>query len=485
MNRAIAIAARKEIRALLPLWAPCLAVVAADAVFDHWLLSRAAPAAYLLGSVAIGAASIGHEYTHRTLGLLLSQPVPRYRILLIKIAVLTAMVLGLVVVAELTPISGWRARTSGAPLRALLPLLVFSSSVFLAPAMTMMARSQLAGTVFTAAIPGLLMVSAEVVEFIRFGSSSFEWNAAARLAVLQWGFLPLCALAAVAIWPMFARLSAIEARGAEIQLPRWIGRRARDESALAAGRRQHPFRALFRKELRLQQMSFVVAGLFLLAAGPMLLLQRTGSGNGNLPLSALMILSFGLLSLLIGSLGSAEERQLGTLEWQVLLPVPMWQQWIVKVLTTVSLSLILGVGMPALATMVFEIHELSLGSWVAMVVAAPILTIAALYVSSLSTNGVRALALAIPAVAGAQLLVLVAVGIAQATVFALTGSPGRVQRHWLLVLVPTVAFALAALSLLLTFGLRNHRFADRNLGRALKQAAWIVGALTMAFISFV
>ena len=95
---------------------------------------------------------------------------------------------------------------------------------------------------------------------------------------------------------MFARLSAIEGRGAEIQLPPWIGRRAaREASALAAGRRQHPFRALFRKELRLRQLSFVVAGLFLLAASPMLLLQQPGAANGGLPLSALMILSFGLL----------------------------------------------------------------------------------------------------------------------------------------------------------------------------------------------
>ena len=163
----------------------------------------------------------------------------------------------------------------------------------------------------------------------------------------------------------------------------------------------------------------------------------------------------------------------------------MWQQWTVKVFTTVSLSLILGVGMPALVTMVFAIRELSAGTWVVMAVAAPILTIAALYVSSLSSSGVRALTVAIPAVAGAALLSGVVLAIGQAGVFALTGSPGPLQRHWLLMFVPAVVFALTALALLLTFGLRNHRSADRTPGRVLKQAAWIVGAMTIAFISFV
>ena len=52
--------------------------------------------------------------------------------------------------------------------------------------------------------------------------------------------------------------------------------------------------------------------------------------------------------ILIGSLASAEERQLGTLEWQTLLPSPAWQQWAVKVGVTFGLALLLGVGLPAL-----------------------------------------------------------------------------------------------------------------------------------------
>ena len=52
----------------------------------------------------------------------------------------------------------------------------------------------------------------------------------------------------------------------------------------------------------------------------------------------------GVLSMLVGALASAEERQFGTLESQLLLPVRAWQQWTVKVATCYLLAAILGVG---------------------------------------------------------------------------------------------------------------------------------------------
>ncbi len=48
-----------------------------------------------LGSVALGALSIGHEYTNRTLTLLLSLPAARRRLYLVKLGVLGPMVLTL------------------------------------------------------------------------------------------------------------------------------------------------------------------------------------------------------------------------------------------------------------------------------------------------------------------------------------------------------------------------------------------------------
>ena len=57
--------------------------------------------AFAFGSVALGAQSFGHEYSHRTLGLLLSQPIDRRRLFLYKLAVLFVMLLTLTAVTLL------------------------------------------------------------------------------------------------------------------------------------------------------------------------------------------------------------------------------------------------------------------------------------------------------------------------------------------------------------------------------------------------
>ena len=51
------------------------------------------------------------------------------------------------------------------------------------------------------------------------------------------------------------------------------------------------------------------------------------------------LLHAGAIPLLAGSLASAEERQLGTRDWQGLLPVAAWRQWAVKVAVVLLLSL--------------------------------------------------------------------------------------------------------------------------------------------------
>ena len=157
------------------------------------------------------------EYTHRTLALLLSQPAPRSRILLIKIGVLAVMVVSLAASPQLTLFEESPAsppRSGSQELRTLILLLIVMTSVCLAPAMTMLSRSQLAGTVFTITVPGLLLFAAELIQYAWYGFRSADQEAAARIAVMRWGLMPICVLAGMAIWPMFARLSAIDGRGA-------------------------------------------------------------------------------------------------------------------------------------------------------------------------------------------------------------------------------------------------------------------------------
>ena len=78
----------KEIRALLPLWLGCIVAVWAGGLPDgSGLFLRAGFVMYVLGSAALGALSVGHEYTNRTLPLLLSVPISRRRVFAIKTCV--------------------------------------------------------------------------------------------------------------------------------------------------------------------------------------------------------------------------------------------------------------------------------------------------------------------------------------------------------------------------------------------------------------
>jgi len=71
----------KEFRALALPWLACLACLFLPAVFDApMFLGGISVPAYFLGTAALGALSIGHEYTGRTLSLLLSLPARRERL---------------------------------------------------------------------------------------------------------------------------------------------------------------------------------------------------------------------------------------------------------------------------------------------------------------------------------------------------------------------------------------------------------------------
>jgi hypothetical protein len=100
------------------------------------------------------------------------------------------------------------------------------------------------------------------------------------------------------------------------------------------------------------------------------------------------ILYSGVLALLIGSIASAEERQLGTLEWHQLLPMASWKQWMLKAGTAIGLSLVLGIALPAVILLTTN-GAIRLGGWYVAVVV--LFTAFGLYVSSLSSSSLRAL----------------------------------------------------------------------------------------------
>jgi len=391
----------KEIRALLPVWiASALAIAAA--VLSGPRNHELGLLAYGFGSVTLGSQSIGHEYTGGTLTLLLAQPWSRQRLLILKLAVLTVMLFALAVFAWLTLLtpddSAWL-------------LLSLLNGLFLAPLLTMACRTPIAGVVFTGAAPFWFQAIG------RYVNGTVLWSVA----------LTLFAAAGVTAWRMFMRLEMADGRGAALSLPRF--------QPAAVSRRQPPLWLLVKKELHLQQMTFAATVVCTLLWVGIAVSTRIIPGLRGFPVSVVAVSYGGLLALLIGALASAEEREIGTLEWQTMLPMAAWKQWSVKAGTVLVLAAVLSFAIPALlasGSVSFNPGH-----------AAAILFLAAgsLYVSSLCRSGLRALI-----VSGSLTLAL---ALASQYFFAVYRPPGA--------LLPAVMAVVVAL--LLWRGLENHRRA--------------------------
>ena len=105
-------------------------------------------------------------------------------------------------------------------------------AICLAPALSMLCRSALAGVVFTIAIPGLLLLLGNIIATAWYGFVVTD-AVNAFISTFVWrGVSIACAAGAIATWVLFVRLEAIEGH-AELQWPRWL----RGDSSLAAARK--------------------------------------------------------------------------------------------------------------------------------------------------------------------------------------------------------------------------------------------------------
>jgi hypothetical protein len=480
---------RKEIRALLPVWLASVAAIAGAAMLwesgghNGRTLAAGPIFAYVLGSVALGALSMGHEYTGRTLTLLLCLPADRRRLYLVKLGVLIAMLGTLGALAYSLVFALAFERASISPIT--IPLLSVLCALFLAPWLTMICRSPLAGAVFALAILGLIHITGDVAGATVHGFGPDAERL--KLAVFWWGLTALCAFAAVSSWRMFMRLEAIEGRDRQVRLPRWL----RDPAAAAAApdveRARHPVWLLVKKELRLQHLTFVVSGIYFLEWATAGLVRQMAQGFVVLPFAVFTVFHSGGAALLSGSLASAEERHFGTLESQVLLPMAAWKQWAVKAGMALGLAMLLGVGLPALLQSISAAaDDLRINVWFAGTVV--LVTAASLYVSSLCASGLRAVLTSISVLVAASLVVPFAREFVRPLVVwsvdsALTATQHDALRSWTELLA--IALAAGFLPLVLWFGLVNHRSAERGLTRVWRQVACIAAGLMLAFVILV
>jgi len=457
----------KEFRALLPVWAVCAVALLATALDLPMPIRIAAAGVYIPACATLGAYTFGHEYVHGTMPVLLAQPMARRRIFLVKLGVLALLLAALRALLFVVPFP--EGHTALGSLIGPLPIL---SALFLAPWLTLVTRTPLAGAMFSMGLGGIVLVASEWLAVGGYGFTGVEDPF--KIALIRWTMLALCAIGAVMGWRTFDRLETAGGGGGA----RWDASTRRDASlARATLVRRSPVWLLVGKELRLQQITFVVAAMFVgfylyFALGHPPEVDR---GDATAMIAAInMVVS----SLIVGSLASAEERNLGTLDWQLLLPMSAARQWAVKVTVLVALTLFMTVVLPFVLVWLVPPGPVRLDRWSllnpakAAVVAMVCLT-TSLYVSSLVSSGVRALITALPVL------------LAAITFTRLIGTPGQrgLEMFSALDLATRADVLVSVLGALLIgvlgLALGNHRTVDRSWRRVLAQAAAITAGLAV------
>jgi len=467
----------KEIRALFPLWLGCVAVAWLGGFATRYVVP-AGFLALLLGSAALGALAFGHEYTNRTLGLLLASPVSRRRIFAAKAGVLVVMLvtLGIVALARLPTVPAGREMHD----TTRVGLVSLVGSLFLAPWLTMVCRNPIAGGLFGLSISSALLIGSELVTLIVTGQFDSQASQHFRTQVLVGGTALVCVAGAVGSWRTFMGLELIEGSRAELRWPRWLsGFASRQVSETSV--RRHPVANLIRKELRLQHLTFAVSALFACGWSVTLLVQPLLSTSVDQPLVILTVVHGMAVALLSGSLASAEERNLGVLESQILMPMSMARQWAVKTAVVFGVCAALALLLPAVLAIVSRGAE-PMRINVAFAAVVMLLAGLGLYASSVSKSGVQALIISGPALLS-TLVLLQIVGVA---VLSLGRKAGMAPAHddLLVALGPWAAggIALLLLALLVRFGLANHRSSERTPSRLWRQILWMSGSVAVAML---
>jgi len=462
----------KEVRGLGPTWLTAAALLVVVGFVETGL----GTVLFYVGACALlGALSIGQEFTDRTLAGLLAQPAARSSVLLHKLGVVTAMLLalgGLEWGYGLTPLAVARAWPEISPTgRVLVTVLPVLGGVLLTPCLTLLTRSALAGCVFTIALSLAMVIGSQAAVPWLYGDAATLAQANARIVdVFVHTMLAVVVLSALLMWRLFMRLEAIEGRRLELHLPAWS---FKPRVNLAAARSSRSvWQQMLGKELHLQEITFVVSGLYVAAWLAVVLVGESLFPTRRAGLMTLAtLLHAGAIPLLAGSLASAEERQLGTLGWQVLLPIAAWRQWAVKAAVVLVLSLGLAIGVPAILYALFASGPgpVRLG-WPPAAAVAAVATLS-LYASSLSTNGVRAL------------LASAIVGVVFFATMNVSWMPlasDLSNAAWAVL----YAASAAVFAWLLWLGMQNHGSAERGAKRVLKQVAALGAVAVVAMLAF-
>lgn len=500
----------KEARALLPMWAAVAVWIAAP-----FLLSVNDPLPYaftgfLFGCAVLGPVSVGHEFTHRTMDMLLAQPVPRRQLWREKLAVLGAALLGLslllILTIQLNSTTGLeeviRRAAEDDPLRVALfvavpvivPLMGFCSG----PPFALFARNSLGGAALVFVVPCFLMVAGII---LTKGLTDFAPAVEERL-LLSYALLVGAVYSGVMFLDgcrRFERFEDVNLLGQELAPPRQL-------SALFScltrhtvpGR--HPTANLLRKELRLQQPAFLVAAFLVALWLTFIFVWKVHPPVGaEILIVPSILLALGI-PVTVGIVSTAEERNLGVHEWHLMLPVSARRQWCVKVIVALGVNMVLGILLPGLIGMASSwlvggerLPEVKEGDAWAFLTSNLVIYCAALYASSASANSMRALIGTIVLIVTGGITLTLSISAASWFAKAIDHSPAPMRAGWWP--APEYLQCLhemiwpwgvhGALLMLLVFGLENYRRTLDTIWRPVRHVVTLFAVISvlMAYAS--
>jgi hypothetical protein len=474
--------------ALPVFWAKELKIILTPAIWGTFclvlaLLLREGPMVglftiffYPLTCSAIGALAFGHDYTHKTIGYMLALPMSRRKIWWTRIALAAGLMMlasliyvlvvdGRFLIPAIINGSAFRDRPSYIGLLyfvtyRILPAVL--TGLCLAPWLTMISRSPMFGTVVSMGAPfALTQLLRVIVEFFGLHQSS------TANTIYFWSMAVVFGLGGALGWRKFMTLEVIEG---PVVSPTIAAKKS--ATSTEKFRRSSAAWQLIKKEIMLQRLPVGIAGLIIAF---IVILPKDHAELLGIILPAIV--------LLVGSIASADERQMGTIQWQTLLPMPLRQQWFIKVAVAYAIAVIFGVAIPVIALLwkMDQLHDLTILP--IPVAAAPILggvlllLATSLYISSLSQNGVRAMLVSLVVTAISLIAVGGAFNAAMNYLRDAAGISDVVQESFpLTILAPQTlaAFLVGAAGFVimaLYFAMQNHRAADNSRDRVFRQGA--------------
>ena len=332
----------KETRDLLPAFASMLTLIVALCFI--WPTPEVCLIVLAVACVVLAGSSFGNELQHRTLSLLLSQPVARSVLWHEKMLVLGAAILASLVALYICLVGGLPLGPDFEMLALLLiPLCAFCGG----PYWTLLLRHEIGGMVFAAAAPiTLLTVSMFVIEQLPHDGVPPYRSTNIVLLLLY------CALVYLRGHARFKRLQVVDGPARDVSLPEGLEARLTRPLTMLSSRFRGPFASLLKKEFRLQQISFLLAGVFFLVAVAGSCLLQYHQDPGSLIVGLDFVIYVLVLPLVAGAVSVAEEKGWDMAEWHLTLPPSALQQWSAKMLAALSTSLVLGLVLPAILLLV-------------------------------------------------------------------------------------------------------------------------------------